>query len=403
MKKGIMPVLIILILTPLLGGCWNQRELTDLAIVMGMGIDKGTNGKKYDVTFQVVVPSNVTAFSGGGGGQGPPVVTYKTSGNTITEAARLAKRDIPRVLYFAHTNILLISEELAKEGILDILDSLDRDPEFRTTTNMIVVKNGQAGDLNSILTNLDKLPVNKFTKTLEATHERLGESFKISVDDVLSGIVSAGKEAMMSGFKLVGKAEKGTSTENINTTKPKAMIVSDGLAVFRKGKLAGWLTDEKARGALWVLKEMKGTYIDFDLKGKKDAVSVTPYLADTDVKVSVKNGEPFAAIKTETIFRLSEVNIATDLMDPQNTEVFEKKAAEKIKNEIESAIRQVQEYKADIFGFGESLHRSNPAYWKKVKKNWPQQFAEMDFEVKVNAFYRESGVRNNPFWKNMDK
>ncbi|WP_066308558.1 Ger(x)C family spore germination protein [Bacillus sp. FJAT-29814] len=403
MKNRIATALLILTFAPMLSGCWNQKELTELAFVMAIGIDKGKNGDKYDVTFQVVVPSNVGSAQSSGGGKGPPVVVYKSSGDTLTEASRKAKKMIPRVLYFAHTNILIISEELAKEGILDIMDALDRDPELRTTTNMVIAKNARAEEMNSILTNLDKIPVLKFTKTLEATQQRLGENYKINIDDVLSGIVSPGKEPVISGFVIEGDPNKGTTQENINKTKPPTVVTADGLAVMKNGKLAGWLSNEKARGALWMMNKMKGTYVDFSLKGKKDAVSVVPYLADTSISVSLKNSKPVATVNVKTIFKLSEINTDFDITNPLNTEMLEKAAAKQIKQSIESSIRETQKLKADIFGIGERVHRNNPAYWKKIKKNWDSHFAEMEFEIKVNTYFREAGVRNNPFFINLDK
>ncbi|MCM3764320.1 Ger(x)C family spore germination protein [Neobacillus niacini] len=403
MKKRIAAALLTLMITPVLAGCWNQMELTELAFVLAIGIDKGKNGDKYDVTFQVVVPSNVGSAQSSGGGKGPPVVVYKSSGNTLTEASRRAKKMIPRVLYFAHTNILIIGEELAKEGILDIMDALDRDPELRTTTNMVIAKNARAEEMNSVLTNLDKLPVLKFTKTLEATQQRLGENFKINIDDVLSGIVSPGKEPVISGFFIQGEANKGISQENINKTRPPTMVTADGLAVIKNGKLAGWLNNEKARGALWMLNKMIGTYVDFSLNGKKDAVSVAPYLADTSISVSLKNGKPVATVNVKTIFKLSEINTNFDITDPLNTEVLEKAVAKQIKQSIESSIREAQKLKADIFGIGERLHRNNPENWKKMKKDWNSHFAEMDFEINVSTYFRETGLRNNPFFMNLDK
>jgi spore germination protein KC len=403
MKKLSAIVLMLISVTVLLGGCWNQNELTDLAFVMAMGVDKGTQNEKYNVSFQVVVPANVASGQDGGGGQGPPVVVYQSSGNNLTEAARKATKQIPRMLYYAHTNILVISEEVARDGILDLLDSLDRDPVFRTTTLVIIAKGIKAGDLISILTNLDKLPVDRFTKTLQATENMLGENMKVNIDNILSSSASAGKEPVISGFILHGNSKKGTSLQNINNTRPPAMVTADGLAVFRDGKLVGWLNHDKVRGAIWVMNKMKGTNINFNWEGKKDAVSMTPFLSNTNISVSVKNGKPSINILVETIFKLSEINTVYDLTKPLNIQKLEKKTAAQIKKDIEESIRSVQKYKADIFGFGEKIHRTHPRLWKKLKGDWNNQFAKLNVNIKVNAYYREAGKRNNPFWMDIDK
>ncbi|MEH7107539.1 Ger(x)C family spore germination protein [Bacillus sp. JJ1764] len=402
MKKTIALFFIIFTVIPLLEGCWNHRELTDLAFVTAMGIDKGTK-ERYEMSLQIVVPSNVASGQTGGGSQGPPVVVYRSSGNNLTEASRKLSKIISRRIYYSHTNLLIISEEVAREGILNLLDALDRDSEFRTTTEVIISKNTKAKDIISTLTNLDKLPVNKFTKTIEGTEAILGENIKMSIDDIISTIVSDGKEPLINGFTLTGKTKKGSSPDNINNTIPPAIITASGMAIMKNGKLVGWLNNDNAKGVVWVMNKMKGTYIDFNLKGKKDAVSMTPYLSDTKVSVKMVNGKPFMEISVQTLCKLSEMNTSFDITKIESVESLEKKTAVIIKKDIEESIRYAQSYKADIFGFGDSVHRSYPNYWKKTKGNWDEQFANLGFSVKVEAIYREIGIRNNPFWMNMDK
>ncbi|WP_438825729.1 hypothetical protein [Niallia taxi] len=45
----------------LLSGCWNERELNELAIVMAMGVDKMEKTNNYQVAFQVVNPGAIAS------------------------------------------------------------------------------------------------------------------------------------------------------------------------------------------------------------------------------------------------------------------------------------------------------------------------------------------------------
>lgn len=68
----LMCSLVIIGTTLLLSGCWSKKELTDLAIVAALGIDKNEEGR-YVGTLQIINPSNVAGgMQGGGGSQGPP-------------------------------------------------------------------------------------------------------------------------------------------------------------------------------------------------------------------------------------------------------------------------------------------------------------------------------------------
>ncbi|MDF2857196.1 MAG: hypothetical protein K0Q87_3047 [Neobacillus sp.] len=399
MKKEM--IIMLFFSTLLLSGCWNQKEMTDLAFVMAMGIDEGTGDYRYDVTFQIVIPGNVSSGQDGGS-KGLPIVVIKGVGNTITEAAREATKTISRQLYYAHTNLLVINEQVAEEGVYNLLDGLERDPVFRTTTQVVVARKSKAEDVLTILTNLDKIPVEKITKTLKGTESMLGQNIEVSIDDFIDAIVSSGKEPVVSGFKVKGKPEKGSSASSLESTKPQASVVADGLAIFKEGKLTGWLDQEKARGAVWVMDRVKSTDINIDWKGKEDAITIIPIRTKTGVTAKIKNGKPVIHVAIEEEGNLSEANTPLDVMDPKIIKKMEKKTAAKIKEQVEIAIKAAQKEKSDIFGFGDKVHRADPKLWKRIKHQWDEEFASLRVEVKVNSYYRRSGVRTKPFWSDLD-
>jgi spore germination protein KC len=395
MKQTIILILLFLQIIPLLSGCWNQKELNDLAFVMAMGIDKGEH-KRFDVTVQLVNPGNVSTGQNGGG-QGLPIAVYKASGDTLTEAARNATKKVSRRLYYAHTNIIVISEKLAREGIYNIIDAFEREPEFRTTTEIVIAKGSTAEEIVTTLTILDKIPSGKITKELETTEKMLGENIKVNVDDLVSALVSKGKQPIISGYKLMGNKEESRKADNLNTTTTMAYLKADGLAIFNDGKLIGWIKNEKARGAVWLLNKVKSTDINLDWKGKKAALNLTPLRSKTKVSAKIKNGKPIiqVVLKEESI--ISEVNTSMNLDNPSTIQEIEKIMGEKIEKEIMSSIKEAQRQKCDIFGFGEKVHLANPKLWEKIEKNWDEQFAHTKVTVQVYAFNRRAGVRRNPF------
>lgn len=101
--------------------------MNDLAITVGLGIDK--IGDQYQVSAQVVLPSQIAGSKGGS--PQSPVNLYKATGSTVYEAVRKITTLSPRKIYIAHLRILVLGEDLAKEGISPVLDLLARDTEVR--------------------------------------------------------------------------------------------------------------------------------------------------------------------------------------------------------------------------------------------------------------------------------
>lgn len=400
MKKTI---LFFLLLNPilLLSGCWNQRELNDLAIIMAIGIDKGEN-TRFDVSFQIVIPGNVIPGQNGGG-QGLPIAVYKSSGNTLTEAVRKVTKKVSRQMYYAHTNLIIISEELAKDGILNIFDAFERDPTFRTTTQIVIAKDSSAVDIIKTLTMLDKLPAMKITKELQTTEAMLGENVNVNIDDFVAGIVSKGKHPFASGYKIMGKKSEISKASNLMTSTTEAYLKAGGLAIFNDGKLIGWVDDDNARGISWVLNKIKSTDINLDWKGKRNDLNVAILRSKTKVTVKTKNGIPVIKVVIKDESWISEINTAINVDDPAVIKQIDKKTEEKIKRKVMASIKEAQNLKCDVFGFGEKMHIANPQYWKKVEDNWDEQFAKAKVTVEVESYNRRTGLRRNSFWNALRK
>ncbi|MNG36787.1 hypothetical protein D3C84_1239290 [compost metagenome] len=68
-----------------------------------------------------------------------------------------------------------------EDGVNPLMDALDRDPEFRNTSTMVIANHSTAADLVKALTPVDKIPANKVMKTLEFTQRKWGETVKVSL------------------------------------------------------------------------------------------------------------------------------------------------------------------------------------------------------------------------------
>jgi spore germination protein KC len=358
----------------------------------------------YHISFQLVNPGNVSAGQTGGG-QGLPIAVYRSTGRTITEAARNATKKVSRRLYYAHTNLIVINEDVARDRtlMLDLLDAFARDPEFRTTTDIVIARDSTAEEIVTTLTILDKLPVTKVTKEIKFAEAMKGENLSVSIDDIIADIVGSGKEPIANGYRLIGMKEEARKATNLQKTTTEAFLEADGLAVFKDGALIDWIESNKSRGIIWVLDKAKSTDITLKWKGKKNALSVVPIRSKTKVSTIFNHGKPVINIKIENEGWVSEANTAIDLMDPKTMEKIEKLTEKEIKKEVQSSVKEAQRLKCDIFGFGDGVHKANPKVWRKLKGNWNNYFADIKVNVKVDSYVRREGVRTNPFWSDINK
>jgi spore germination protein KC len=398
MNKGFALVILFLGLI-LLSGCWSKKELTDIAIISAFGIDKNEKGQ-YVGTIQVINPGNVTGGQQNGGSNfGPPINVYTVTGNNLTEVSRKFSTSISRRLYYAHTNLVVIGEQLAREeGILHLFDAMDRDPEFRITSEVVIAQGMEAKDIVRTLTPIDKIPSNKVIKTLKSTEKNWGTHLRANMKDVLNSLVSEGKEPLLTGFRLIGEIDQAMKMANLEETTPKAVIEADGIALFRDGKLVDWFQGNTARGSLWILDKIEKTDVNIDWQGNKEAIAYEVIRQKTNILPIIQKDKAMITIDVSVEGDIGEVEVPIDLTDPLKLVKIEKEAEKVIKKEIHEAIKQAQKNKSDVFGFGEAIQRADPTVWKKQKSDWNTvYFPELIVDVKVEAFVRRTGLRTKSY------
>ncbi|TDL71050.1 Ger(x)C family spore germination protein [Rhodococcus qingshengii] len=396
--KRFLFFLVILGNTLLLSGCWSKKELTDLAIVAALGIDKNEEGR-YVGTMQIINPGNVTGgMQGGGGNQGPPVSVITGTGDSIVEVSRRTSRKLSRRLYYAHTNLVVISEDLAKEeSISNILDPLERDAEFRSTAIIVIAQGTKASDIVKVLTTIEKIPANKVIKTLKFTEKSWGENISVNMQDAIKTLVSPGKELVVSGFRLSGDVNKGKKVDNTQQTEPSSFLYAGSLAIFKNGKLTEWIDGETARGSVFLLDKLKASAIAIKWEGKNEAILYELIRQKTKVNAKMEKGKPHVSIEVNAEGNIGEARLPIDLTNPDVLLKIEKEIEKEIKKEVSMAIKQALKNKSDIFGFGEALHRANPKEWEKMASKWNDvYFPEVKIDIVVDAFIRRTGLRNNP-------
>ncbi|MFD1955047.1 Ger(x)C family spore germination protein [Paenibacillus thailandensis] len=396
-KTGLLVAFSVLLLFAT--GCWNRRELNDLAIAVAVGIDKADNN--YRVSVQVVDPSEVAAKKGGG--TRTPVTMYQSSGQTIMEAIRRMTTVSPRKIYASHLRMLVVQEQVAKEGIGEVLDLLSRDHEVRTDFYIVVAKDTRAADTLKILTHLESIPANHLFSSLQTSQRSWSPTVAVTLDRLIADIVSEGKNPAVTGLRVKGEREIGETRQNVEEIAASAQLQYSGLAVFKKDKLVGWLDETESKAYNYILDQVTGSAGIVPCPGG-GKVSLEVVRSKTKVKSKLENGEPRIKITVQIELSVSEVTCGIDLTKRESIEQLEKLEENKVRNFITETIKRVQrDYQSDIFGFGDVIHRSHPKYWKTAKADWDRRFAQLPVDLNVESNIRLIGTESSSFLKEMKK
>lgn len=381
------PFLLLLLLISMIlnTGCWNMRELNEIAIVVGMGIDKV--GDQIQLSLQIVNPTQIAPQKGGG--DKSPVVLYMERGKTIFEALRKLTKKMPRKANLSQLQMLIIGEDLAKEGIGPVIDLVSRDHEFGSNFYITIAKANTAQNILSILSTLEESPSEHLNSSLKTSQRNWAPTRAIIIDELLRDLISESRNAELTGIEVVEHSHgDGGSDENVKKIKPDVIFKYSTLAIFRRDKLVGWLTEEESKGVNYIAGKVRSTVGVFPCPGepnKKAAMEVIR--TKSKIRGEVRNRQPKISIDLLVEQNVGELQCEQlDLSDPMVINYFNKTGAKELVRVMRNSIYAVQhKFQSDILGFGDAIRRADPKYWKTIKHSWPEKFVKVPVEVNVNV------------------
>ncbi len=380
-------IICLLVLT----GCWDRRELSDLGIVAGMAIDKDPITGEYVLTSQYIRPAAEST-------QSPtpeePNLVVSTTGKSLAEVMRKSNKTIDRKSFFAHNKIIIISEELARDGLIPIIDSFQRGKEVRGHVWFSIAKDIEAKELLQIKKNgISRVPANSLHGLFEnAEHDAVATNMLTYYKQVLE----AGEDPVV-----------GVLTREETEIKPFEQVELSGGAVFKEDKLVGFLNESDTRGYNWIREEGpmndRGTMSLPSLleEGKLATILLQQASSSITAKVGSDNQITFT-IDVEQKARMTGQEATEAIKTRKEITDYLNDLQVVAEKEIETEIREVidkaqEEFQSDIFGFGDILHKQYPKVWKKEKDNWSDTFVDVAYTVNVKVNITSSGLIQGPF------
>lgn len=379
--KNFFRVIILILSSLLLSSCWDKKELNELAIVFALGVDKVEDG--YEISAQVVNPDILASKNANS--TRSPVVTFHGKGDSIYEAIRKMTTLTPRKLHFSHMQLVVFGEELASQGISETIDLLARDREVREDFNFVVSRNSNAGEILEVLTPIEKIPASKIINSLNASIKAWGSTASVNIDDITSTLKSSQKNLVLSAIEIYGDRELGKELTNLESIDVPTILKLEGLAVFKKDQLIGYLTEEESKGFNYLSDKIETT-IETISCPKEGKLSTEVIRAQTKTKGNFENGTPKIKVHINVEQNVREVKCSLNLTEEKNLKYINKKTADLIKTRIEDTLTIAQEnFQSDIFGFGDVLYREDLNQWKKIKDDWLSIFPKLDVKVEVDV------------------
>ncbi|WP_163581010.1 Ger(x)C family spore germination protein [Gracilibacillus saliphilus] len=378
--KKIVPFFMVI----LLSGCWDVEELTEVGIVAAMAIDMDQQSGEYQLTSEFLRPSAESTFVSS---QDEPFLTVSVSGRSMSELLRKTNHKIDRKGFYAHNKVVIVSEEVAREGLLPIFETFQREQVVRSYVWLGVTRGTSASSvLEKQKNSIAKVPAD-FLNGLFDNAEYEAVSFNL---------LKFYKQSLRQGQNPV----LGVITFQQNEQSAEPDVHLSGGAAFKKDKLVGFMNNDETSAYNWITTIHRNSQqgaLTFPYKEDKFITlnlvninsTIKPEVTNqkdisftVEIKQQLEVAERQELQKTETRKELAQVTVE-----------LEKTAEKEVKDKVEQVITKAQEeFQADIFGFGAALRNKYPKVWNNVKDNWSEEFANVPYEIKVEIEVLNTGL-----------
>ncbi len=333
MKKIIFIIISLFFVT----GCYDYRELNDMSVVSGIGIDYIDN--EYKVYLEIIKSTK------DGSSTEIESTTLEGESTNLNEAFYNAKNMSDKIIYMEHVEVLVLSKELCSYGISNVIDYIIRDTMINNNYFIVVSDN----------------PKEILSKEIEDTSssEIIMNTINYFVDNTTLEDID-----IIAGYLLNDR--KDIAIPYISMIDDKVLF--NKMAYFDGDKLKGLINNK-----IYSFLVLDSNNISFN--SGKNTIDILSKNVSYDI------GDDLITIKIDCNGVIKEIDSNIGLDNPSSYSKLEDKLEVEIENQVMKFVNDTYKDKVDLLGFKDM-------YYKKYKRN----INNINYNVEVSLNIKKNGT-----------
>lgn len=400
-------------------GCYNKKELDNLAYVIGIGADIGS-GDNLEITYQIAIPLKFSSNDGKTGEEN--FTTYTVSAPSLYVGNSKVNALTSKEINLSHVKLIVYSEELAKNDLSGHINSLISNVSIRPKTTVAICKNSAKDFLKNITPDLESSPA-RYYELLFASQNHTNESAKSELIDFYTATTSVDRDSaiiLLSNKKsgdtsenskkdgnnedsknskqnILGSTSEEQNIEDTNSStndKENSQKKFTGLAVFKGSKMVGEISQDLIMAHLILTNELeKGDITVNDAKEKGKLASIfLKQEKNCKYNVIIKDNIPEITINIKLTGHLRSSTSTTDYLQKENKKILTSEIEKEIKALIDEYLKTTQSYNADVAGIGKYVKQEFLTWNEFEKLKWNELYQKVNINVNVDVDLNVSRV-----------
>lgn len=350
MKKILIIILTLLLCT----GCFDYKEINDLAIINAIGVDYEND--EYVITLEILNDqidkdsSKITSY------------TKVGHGKNLTSAIENAADKLSKQLIFNHIKLMILSKSVVENKFDNIIDLFLRNTYFRENFYVISATKNKPETLLNHTTNEAPIASTAITDTLESIRYSSNTNVLKKFDEMVEEVITYGIDTCFSNITL----------------KDNEFIV-DGMSIFNNYSYKSNLSNEYVK--------IYNLLID-----NFDRPTYTINYDNLSFTTAINNGKINAEIKSGTINvtgnlmgRIIDNDPKYNIRDPKNLERIDNDFTNLLNKKIPEFIKVLQDNNSDILGITRN-------YYKKTRTKDKDYWLKLDIKSNIKFNINKKGL-----------
>jgi spore germination protein len=352
--KRIQFILCLLLCTLFFTGCTQKKVIDDINIATGIGFDRSEDQLEGSVMIPVFKPDkSIENF------------TFTAKGTIMRDILSQMQQKASQPILAGSLDIALFEEEMARDGIVKVLDVFLRDPSVGARIHLAVVDGkskdifeGQYGDRGN----------SQYLKEL-IEHNMKGGNLPIAnLHRFLFDFYQKGKDAYLPYIKK----------------ESSDLVVLKGVALFKDEKVVDIIHENK----LFYFKLLVDKFTMGQIMVKEDHGEAIVKSLKSDTKLKLTKRNPY-----EISINIKINGILTEhqglRLEPNEVQKVEKTLEKQINKECLQLLERFQKQKVDPIGIGHIIRTKTRNF---DFNNWETDYENVSFKVSTNVRILEVGV-----------
>lgn len=350
MKKILIIILTLLLCT----GCFDYKEINDLAIINAIGVDYEDD--EYIITLEILNDqidkdsSKITSY------------TKVGHGKNLTSAIENAADKLSKQLIFNHIKLMILSKSIIEEKFENIIDLFLRNTYFRENFYVISATKNKPETLLNHTTNEAPIASTAITDTLESIRYSSNTNVLKKFDEIVEEVITYGIDTCFSNITL----------------KDNEFIV-DGMSIFNNYSYKSNLSNEYVK----IYNLLTDNFDRPTYTINYDNLSFTTAINNGKINTEIKSGT--INVTGNLMGRIIDNDPKYNIRDPKNLERIDNDFTNLLNKKIPEFIKVLQDNNSDILGITRN-------YYKKTRTKDKDYWLKLDIKSNIKFNINKKGL-----------